>query len=60
MNIKTKFLEEYVNFVDGTKKQNKYSIVFINLFAIFYVCFCFLFYLILIQNSIHTITRIQV
>ena len=24
MNIKTKLLEEYVNFVDTTKKQNKY------------------------------------
>ena len=24
MNIKTKLLEEYVNFVDLTKKQNKY------------------------------------
>ena len=23
MNIKTKLLEEYVNFVDSTKKQNK-------------------------------------
>ena len=23
MDIKTKFLEKYVNFVDGTKKQNK-------------------------------------
>ena len=23
MNIKTKLLEEYVNFVDDTKKQNK-------------------------------------
>ena len=23
MNIKTKLLEEYVNFVDNTKKQNK-------------------------------------
>ena len=24
MNIKTKLLEEYVNFVDLTRKQNKY------------------------------------
>ena len=24
MNIKTNLLEEYVNFVDSTKKQNKY------------------------------------
>ena len=33
MNIKTKLLEEYVNFVDDTKKQNKYlkliSILFV-------------------------------
>ena len=25
MNIKTNLLEDYVNFVDTTKKQNKYS-----------------------------------
>ena len=24
MNIKTNFIEDYVNFVDRTKKQNKY------------------------------------
>ena len=24
MNIKTNLLEDYVNFVDNTKKQNKY------------------------------------
>ena len=28
MNIKTILLEEYVNFVDNTKKQNKYFEIF--------------------------------
>ena len=28
MNIKTNLLEEYVNFVDNTKKQNKYFKLF--------------------------------
>ena len=31
MNIKTKLLEEYVNFVDNTKKQNKYFKIIIYL-----------------------------
>ena len=34
MNIKINLLEEYVNFVDNTKKQNKYFKVFINLFVV--------------------------
>ena len=34
MNIKTNLLEEYVNFVDITKKQNKYFKVFIILFVV--------------------------
>ena len=29
MNIKTNLLEDYVNFVDSTKKKNKFSKVFI-------------------------------
>ena len=28
MNIKTNLLEEYVNFVDNTKEQNKYFKIF--------------------------------
>ena len=41
MNIETNLIEEYVNFVDNTKKQNKYFkiimffFVFIPLFFIF-------------------------
>ena len=42
MNIKTSLLEDYVNFVDLTKKQNKYFkrililiVVFLCLFSIF-------------------------
>ena len=41
MNIKTIFLEEYVNFVDTTKKQNKYFKIFIIL--IVFIMFLFLF-----------------
>ena len=33
MNIKTNLLEEYINFVDVTKKQKKYIII---LFIMFY------------------------
>ena len=42
MNIKTNLLEEYVNFVDNTKKQNRYFKIFISLIVIF---FLFLFFL---------------
>ena len=44
MNIKTNLLEEYVNFVDVTKKQNKYfKIVFFNCHnCIFVFMFCFI------------------
>ena len=39
MNIKTKLLEEYVNFVDNTKKQNKnfkkILIFFVNILCLF-------------------------
>ena len=39
MNIKTNLLEEYVNFVDNTKKQNKYFkiIIILNVIIIFCV-----------------------
>ena len=33
MNIKTNLLEEYVNFVDNTKKQNRYfKIIILDIF----------------------------
>ena len=39
MNIKTNLLEEYVNFVDNTKKQNKnlwiYTIILVFIVVIF-------------------------
>ena len=38
MNIKTNLLEEYVNFVDNTKKQNKYFKIFISLIVIIIFC----------------------
>ena len=45
MNIKTKLLEEYVNFVDYTKKQNNYFEIFfiivINMFL--FLCFVLLY-----------------
>ena len=42
MNIKTNLLEEYVNFVDNTKKQNKYFKLFLFLIAIIVFLFlCF-------------------
>ena len=34
MNIKTNLLEEYVNFVDNTKKQNEYFKIIIILFVV--------------------------
>ena len=42
MNIKTNLLEEYVNFVDNTKKQNKYFKLFLFLIAIVvFLILCF-------------------
>ena len=53
MNIKTNLLEEYVNFVDNTKKQNKYFKIFIILIVI--IMFVFLFSVLLynIKNYTH-------
>ena len=45
MNIKTNLLEEYVNFVDNTKKQNKYfeMFLFFNCYNyVFVFIFCFI------------------
>ena len=44
VNIKTILLEEYVNFVDNTKKQNNYFKVF--LFLVTIIMFLFLFFFI--------------
>ena len=46
MNSKTKLLEEYVNFVDNTRKQNKSFKTFKILIVIF--IFLFLFFLLFI------------
>ena len=43
MNIKTNLLEEYVNFVDNTKQQNKYFKKI--MFLIVKIIFLFLFFL---------------
>ena len=45
MNINTNLLEEYVNFVDNTKKQNKYFKKFIILIVL--IMFLFLFFVLL-------------
>ena len=42
MNIKTNLLEEYVNFVNITRKQNKYCKIFLFLIAI--IMFLFLLF----------------
>ena len=47
MNIKTNLLEEYVNFVDTTKKQNKYFKIF--LFSIVIIVFLFFVFCFIIQ-----------
>ena len=43
MSIKTNLLEEYVNFVDTTKKQNKYLKKVVSLIAIITSLFSFFF-----------------
>ena len=48
MNIKTNLLEEYVNFVDNTKKQNKYLKILIILFVVILYLF---FFVLLNYNS---------
>ena len=56
MNNKTKLLEDYVNFVDLTKKQNKYFQVNIILFVVILCLFLFfVFFSNMIQSSICTI-----
>ena len=50
MNIKTNLLEEYVNFVDITKKQNRYFKIILFLIAI--IIFLFLFF-VLLHNIKH-------
>ena len=44
MNIKTNLFEEYVNFVENTKKQNKHFEIIITLFVVilFFVLFKYL------------------
>ena len=59
MNIKTNLLEEYVNFVDNTKKQNKYFKIF--LFLIVIIMFLFLcFGLFKYRSNLLYFIRIQV
>ena len=41
MNIKTNLLEEYVNFVDHTKKQNIYFKIFFIVVVILFLFLCF-------------------
>ena len=48
MNIKTNLLEEYVNFVDNTKKQNRYFKIIILIVVI--LCL-FLFFVLFYYNT---------
>ena len=41
MNIKTHLLEEYVNFIDNTNKQNKYFKIILTLFVVILCLFLF-------------------
>ena len=52
MNIKTNLLEEYVNFVDTTKKQNKHS----EMIIIFLVICMFLLLFFLLPKYLKGIT----
>ena len=44
MNIKTKLLEEYVNFVDNTKKQNKKLWIYRSLLLFIVIIFIILLF----------------
>ena len=46
MNIKTHLLEQYVNFVDVTKKQNKYFKIFL---FVFVIIMCLLLFFVLFK-----------
>ena len=46
MNIKTNLIEEYVNFVDSTKKQNKY---FKKNLILFVVILCLILFFVLFK-----------
>ena len=48
MNIKTNLLEEYVNFVDNTKKQNRYFKI---IFLIVVILCLFLFFVLFYYNT---------
>ena len=39
MNIKTNLIEDYVNFVEITKKQNKYFKIKLFCLLLLYLCF---------------------
>ena len=45
MKIKTNLLEEYVNFVDNTKKQNKYfKLIMFLIVKIMFLCLFFVLF----------------
>ena len=51
MNIKTNLLEEYVNFVDNTKKQNKN--LWIYLIIVLFIVFVFIIIIIFLLEYIN-------
>ena len=52
MNIKTNLIEEYINFVDNIKKQNKYFKIFI--ISIVIIMFLFLFCVIIQYKKLYS------
>ena len=44
MNIKTNLLEEYIDYVDNTKRQNKYFEILFIIIIIMFLFLCFVLY----------------
>ena len=48
MNIKTNLLDKYIDFLDNTRKQNKYFKVILILFVVILCLFLFLVFFLII------------
>ena len=60
MNIKTtNLLEESVNFLDSTRKQNKHFKIFFKIVIIMFLFLFFSFFKKILPSNIRTIIRIQ-
>ena len=60
MNNKTNLLEEYVNFVDSTRKQNKYFKLFLFSIVFLFLCFVLFKYVYTHRSNLMYFIRIQV